>query len=205
MDMTRQRTLRTWMVASLVLSACQAGPGRQVADPLPERPVSGLPDRADGGSASEDGAFITAMARQHQAVADLASAAVPFVTDGDVEELAMTVVRMQQAGIVKMTTVAIEEYDATPFLGGGDALSLESEDMAVTMDVSADVAELAASSMPDRTFLQMVLTYYASSVVLADQAIGRNGKARLRSLAEDLRREHIAQMGDMQALLDRIR
>lgn len=147
--------------------------------------------------AMDEAAFLAMMIPHHEMALDMAEVEVRRGSDPEVRALAERIAADQRAEIEWMR----DRYRA--WFGAEPPRMPSSRAMAmIGMDV--DPAALETGPEPDRAFLAAMIPHHAGAILMADMALAGGPRTEVADLARRIIAAQAAEIGEMQAIRERI-
>ncbi|ROT33490.1 DUF305 domain-containing protein [Micromonospora sp. HM5-17] len=150
--------------------------------------------------------FAQGMIPHHQQAVEMAELAESRASDPQVKDLAAKIKAAQQPEIDQMTTWLRDWGAATasPSTGGHDMHGGAPGGGMSGMMSDQDMATLEKASGPefDRTFLEMMIRHHQGAVQMATTELEQGQNPAAKNLAEKVKADQTAEIGQMQNLLN---
>jgi uncharacterized protein (DUF305 family) len=173
------------------------GPGPRWSGPMMDMgAMPGMGVRG-GRMSMDEAAFLAMMIPHHEMALDMAEVAIRRGSDPEVRDLAERIAADQRAEIDWMR----DRYRAW---FGGEVPRMPMSGAMAMMGMGMDAAALEATAEPDRAFLAMMVPHHAGAILMADMALAAEPRAEVAGLARRIIATQAAEIGEMQAMRERI-
>lgn len=211
------------VVVALLLGGCTGDdqPLPAVTAPTPSVPVlqpgtPGQPNATLTGSAAApvstpsaspaDARFLQEMIVHHAQALVMVEAALPDLTDPQVEGIASRIGDEQEPEIAAMAAWLEGRGQSVPPEATNPNLTDHGAHSMPGMATEAEVARLAAATGPeaDRLFLTLMIRHHQGAIAMVDEHLRGAVDERVQETADDISVTQTKQIGQMQEMLDRL-
>ena len=187
------------LLLSVALAACGTGTDADRAEtPADTMETSPTRDMA-GMEAYSDARFLRDMTAHHRMAVEMAGMAATMAEGADLQAMAATMAADQTREVDEMTALlqGMGEAPDTSDMAGMGHDEPGHMGMPMTMD------ELRAARPFDRAFLASMIGHHSTAITMGAEAVAKSTNADVQRLARAIITAQAAEVGRMQAMLDR--